>query len=792
MKCFKVKGKYSICPYCGYKEDTPPDKPYYLVPGTILAGHFIVGIAIGASEYGIIYKCYDTTLGVIVAVKEYFPEGLVKRMPGNNNTEILSTNKEKKYHSGTKRFLMEAQSIAYYSKTKDIVNVYDYFEENNTAYIIMEYVDDDLLSKRLLEGRMPPDEAFQITESIIEAVKKIHARGIIHEDLSPGNIFISLDNKIKIFDFGAAYLNDTEEGTTGSTVIKPGYSAPEQYHSGVNQGYFTDIYPVGAMYYQMLTGQRPPDAMEREVKDVLKSPLELGVSIDENIDRAIMEALAVQPELRFQGIQQLDDALHGKKIAEYPKDKLKKLKRKRNWIVACISLVLTGTFIGAALFNRLYDRENIMFDTKVDKTTVSIWVDSNDSKEALESVKSGLSEANDSDSEAIIQMKEENKDITFEIRNITAKSSKYKNSYENMDAALKSALDGKEKFPDIFLTDNVSDIDKYDTVSYEDNVYQNINTDEYLYFSSYDEYFPDMKEMPVSFDVLLFYAIDTKDSTEAMKKQFKKKKISSSTLADKGNSDGTIELKDIFKANSAGKEYTYINENNAALVSIFYNDGSFDNYDGTFNKGSKFSNTFSKCMDMKSSAKEKKTWTISSGKDTISMYGNSVLAGSGYRSKWFAAKLGNNSIPYKVFVPVTDGKMLVQYKMKLAISGKSGENKQIAAMRFVYFALGQQQCAVDKDTAYPVSDALLQGTEGENSTFDEFFTINTAQETVKKLVKEKRFPCIVLAKGSGDINRLAKGIKEKKLLYEKDIEKYFNEFNGFTKKKEVAVNETEK
>ncbi len=772
MRCFNVKGKYSVCPFCGYEDGTPPDKPHYLMPGTILAGHFIAGVAIGASESRIAYKCYDTTLGVIVTVKEFYPENLVRRKTGDTSVELFATGKEKEYRTQTERFLLEAQSIAPLGKVKDIVNVYDYFEENNTAYTITEYVDDDLLLKRMKEGKMEPGVASAIMGRIIEAVKKIHVQGIIHRNLTPVNIYISLDNEIKISNFSSAYLNDSVQGASGNIVIEQGYSAPEQYHGNKTLGYFTDIYSLGAIYYQMLTGQKPDDASKREVKDNLKSPIKCGAAIDENTDKAIMEALAVQPELRFQGIQQFDDALNGKRIAEYPKDKLRKTRRKRFWAASYIGMALVAAVVGIMFFDRYYNKENIMFDTKITKAdTVTIWVDSADCKEALESVKSGVSEINPGDSEAVQQMKKENGNIEYIIEDITS------GGYGSMDSALQAALDGKEQFPDIFVSDNVPDLEKYDLVSYKDNVYKNINTDDYLYFSAYEQYFPDMKEMPVSFDVLLFYAIDTENSavTSEMKKQFKKYKIKQGSLVS-ASSDGTIELKDIIEANNSGTEYTYLDENTAALATALYNRGSFNNYNGTFNFDEDFISVFSDFLKMQDKAVKNAKWKNSSSKNAAIMYGTSVLSGSGYRSRWFTAKLGNNSIPYNVMVPVVDGKMLVQYKMKLAISASTSKSRRIAAERFVYFALGQQQCAVDKNTAYPVFDAMLLETKETASTFDEFFEINTSQSIVQTLVKEKHYPCMVVAKGSGDIAKFAAGIKENGLRNKAEIESYCNTF----------------
>lgn len=273
MNCFSVKGQYETCPFCGYQEGTPPKQPHYLTPGTILGNHFIVGTSIGVGGFGITYRAYDTTLGVIVAIKEFYPVGLVNRSPGERKIGLLSGEKQIQYQEQLKRFLMEAQSIAQFGKAKDIVNVYDYFEENNTAYIIMEYIDGVLLKDYLeKQGRMEVKTALTIIEPVIEAVKKIHAQGIIHRDISPDNIFIADEEAIKVFDFGAARLSDSKEGMAAEKVIKVGYSAPEQYRDVALQGFYTDIYSVGAILYQMVTGIKPIESTEREYKDELMSP----------------------------------------------------------------------------------------------------------------------------------------------------------------------------------------------------------------------------------------------------------------------------------------------------------------------------------------------------------------------------------------------------------------------------------------------------------------------------------------------------------------------------------------
>ena len=498
MNCFSVKGQYEVCPFCGYVEGTPPEQPHYLTPGTILGNHFIVGTVIGFGGFGITYKCFDTTLGVTVAVKEFYPAGLVNRAPGERKVGLLSGDKRDQYKERLKRFLMEAQSVAQFGKAKDIVNVYDFFEENGTAYIIMEYIDGVLLKDYLdKQGAMEPEAALSVIMPIIEAVKKIHSKGIIHRDVSPDNIFIASEDSIKIFDFGAAQLNDSKEGMAAEKIIKVGYSPLEQYRDKSRQGFYTDIYSVGAILYEMLTGIKPVESTEREFKDELKSPLELKVKISPNTDRAVMEALAVRPELRFQGIQQFEEALLNKRAAEYPEVKLRKKKRKRNWIIS-LSVTLTlavGVIFG--LYSTVLKPENRIFDTSVSEDTITVWVENEDQKKQIDELKlDGFRKGNSvSEDEKVRTMQAENEKIEIEVE-----------VHKDMENDLKAAsTDENISMPNMFLTDHVSNIEDYSLVSMEDNVYASLNLEKYIFMSEYEKQFAGMKEMPTGIDTLLLY-----------------------------------------------------------------------------------------------------------------------------------------------------------------------------------------------------------------------------------------------------------------------------------------------
>lgn len=195
----------------------------------------------------------------------------------------------------------------------------------------------------------------------------------------------------------------------GEKIIKVGYSAPEQYRDKSKQGFFTDIYSVGAILYQMVTGIKPMEATEREFKDSLKSPAELGVDIEPNIDRAIMEAMAVRPELRFQSIQQFEDALESKRMAEYPKVKQKKRRRRRNWTISLVSVLVLAVVVGFTLFSTVLKKESRIFDTTLHKDTITIWVENEKQKEMLDSVASKNFVSSENASERVNQMLQDNK-----------------------------------------------------------------------------------------------------------------------------------------------------------------------------------------------------------------------------------------------------------------------------------------------------------------------------------------------------------------------------------------------
>lgn len=756
MNCFSVKGPYEVCRYCGYVEGTPPEQPHYLRPGTVLKGHFIVGTAIGVGGFGITYKCYDATLGVIVAIKEFFPVGLVNRSPGEMKVGLLSGEKEKQYKNQIKRFLMEAQSIAQFGKANDIVNVFDYFEENNTAYIVMEYIDGVLLKDYLeKQGALSPDIAMTIIEPVVEALKKIHASGIIHRDISPDNIFIAGEDSVKVFDFGAAILNDESGAKEGEKVIKVGYSAPEQYRDSAGQGYFTDIYSIGAILYQMITGQKPIESTEREYKDELKSPLELGFDIEPNLDRAIMEALAVQPALRFQGIQQFDDAINGKRKAEYPKVKLRIRKRKRI-MVACMSLLaLAAIGVGGLFFNNKIKHSDKLYNenAKIEKATdIVVWVDNDKIKDTVEKtvsranmkVKSAVKSTKTSDGGQFTkEQKAENPKITVEVKNISDKNSGYK----DMDAALKAAKDGKEKYPDMIQTDDITDITSNEKkmVSLKDNVYAMLNLRDYSYMSAYSKYYPDMKQMPTSFDIVLMYALkDIQTSRD------KKSLMESRWYGKDGDYDNckTVELDEILKNAGSGSESVYIDRKYRTLLSLYQNstdvnsDGTWDSSDEDIKSSIKQFDDVS--ADTVSWLKDKNNYGKKQFESNSENYlkGINIISGIEYRKELYKTQAAESD-GYRLLIPVIDGKMLVRYTGTFSIFDNDDKDKKLASERLLYYMVAQDDFEDGEIQNYP----LVLSSNGLEAA-----TAISGQRSLEKMIKEIQTPCIMLNTNDGKIN----------------------------------------
>ena len=280
---------------------------------TRLIGRYTIEGVLGQGGFGITYLGTDELHEKKVAIKEFFPQGIVTRNIEYQDTVTVTFVGEKdNYEKGKERFLKEARTMAKFSKDEGIVKALDFFEINNTAYIVMEYLEGITLKQYLRENkRIAPEDLIELLVPLIESLDEIHSQGMIHRDISPDNIMVLPDGRIKLMDFGAA-RDYTEFGEKSlSIVLKPGYAPPEQYQTHGVQGPWTDIYALCATMYKCITGENPPDAIDRLVDDHLKKISAFGISVSPQIEKAIIKGMSVAAKDRYQNVGDFCEDLYG-------------------------------------------------------------------------------------------------------------------------------------------------------------------------------------------------------------------------------------------------------------------------------------------------------------------------------------------------------------------------------------------------------------------------------------------------------------------------------------------------
>lgn len=379
LNCFNLfdivysdKEEREVCPYCGYCEGTPPKELYHLYPGVGLYNNRnVIGTCIGFGGFGITYKAWDNVLETVVAVKEYYPTGLVQRVPGKPQVIIYTGESKEEYMQGLERFLDEAKNMAKFVDNPNIVHVDAFFEENNTAYLVMEYLPGMTLKSYLKSkgGRIGCEEVIPIADAVITALKEIHAGGIIHRDISPDNIMLCNDGRIKLLDFGAARFSDADQERTRSIILKPGFAPPEQYQAKSKQGPWTDIYALCATVYRAITGVLPDESVNRVIEDTVQSPIQIYSDIPERISNTVMKGMSIYPEIRFSNVDELKKALDGEKKVMEPKKELRVRRMKRTITVGIALLIVVS--MSLYVYN-MY--KNKKADVVMNSADISIWI----------------------------------------------------------------------------------------------------------------------------------------------------------------------------------------------------------------------------------------------------------------------------------------------------------------------------------------------------------------------------------------------------------------------------------
>ncbi len=308
-----------VCPYCGFGVSAYEEKATCLKPFTVLQNKYMIGRVIGIGGFGITYIGWDLNLQTYIAIKEYFPGSLASRDTSTTVTQVLPNESSKDvYEKGLKRYVEEAQNLSKFYQLQGIVSVKDFFYENATGYIVMEYINGINLKEYLNNagGKLPEQTVLALMKPVFESLHTMHNSGLVHRDISPDNIMVDKDNKIKLIDFGSARGQSAETDKTYTVILKHGYAPAEQYYAKGNQGPWTDIYSLCATMYKMLTGQVPPNSVERMEQDEYVDPSAMGVAVSQKTEAVLRKGLAVKTSDRYQNIGQLLSDLYGAGMAQ--------------------------------------------------------------------------------------------------------------------------------------------------------------------------------------------------------------------------------------------------------------------------------------------------------------------------------------------------------------------------------------------------------------------------------------------------------------------------------------------
>lgn len=303
VNCFaKLDGK-TVCPNCGMDKTKIKEYSAALPPFTLLNNKYLTGRVLGKGGFGITYLAQNIENGKLCCIKEYLPSEYAKREHGNTLVPGEKGNRGVFEH-GKIRFIDEARTLVKLQNNNIVVDIWDFFEQNNTAYFVMEYLNGVSMKKLTAAygGKLPKDIADKILEVIGIALVDVHNKGMLHRDISPENIFITRDKEIKLIDFGAArdYVMSQNRGM--SVVLKAGYAPPEQYSTKGEQGPWTDIYALAATYYTCVSGEKLLDSMFI-LKGMRQQPLvELNCGVDQRKSDVIAKAMAINYKERYQTV----------------------------------------------------------------------------------------------------------------------------------------------------------------------------------------------------------------------------------------------------------------------------------------------------------------------------------------------------------------------------------------------------------------------------------------------------------------------------------------------------------
>lgn len=318
LNCFHTLDKNNFCFNCRTRANDTQGSVLTLPMRTVLGKRYLISKPLGMGGFGITYLAWDLATSNKVAIKEFFPKGYTTRQQFSTKVTVLQSDYVNAFNHWLNAFVQEARILLSINHLHGVVRLLDFFEANNTAYIVMDYLEGMSLRKYLAArgGFIPINEALSILRPVLDSLLVLHQYGVIHKDISPENIQIVKNRYVKLIDFGAASIYN-QNVNKPFIVLKSGFSPLELYTANAPQGPWLDVYEIGATFYNCITGMIPQDASQRMRQDFVVRPRSINIKIPIAVENALMKALAIDPRDRYDNIGEFIQMLYGEFMPRY-------------------------------------------------------------------------------------------------------------------------------------------------------------------------------------------------------------------------------------------------------------------------------------------------------------------------------------------------------------------------------------------------------------------------------------------------------------------------------------------
>lgn len=331
---------------------------YWLPRNTVLHGRYEIRDVIAEGGMGIVYLGYDPVLETKVSIKEYFPRRYAMRIPEEVSLQIYAGSSSEIFRTELDKFIKEARTLARFGALDSIVSVKDFFYENETGYMVMEYVEGETVKQFVeREGRMEPLSVLRLMKPVLDCLSVIHREKLLHRDIAPDNLILREDGRLVLIDFGTARFLSADDEQTMTIYYKSGYSAGEQYAPHTEKGPYTDVYGICTTMYFMLTGVSPEESVRRILHDrVVPLSQYWDIDLPDSAKKAIEKGMAVDIQKRYADVELLcKDLYQNVDIVngELQKSKENSLHMSRWSLVGILLLLVIGAGIyGSGIMKR--------------------------------------------------------------------------------------------------------------------------------------------------------------------------------------------------------------------------------------------------------------------------------------------------------------------------------------------------------------------------------------------------------------------------------------------------------